>query len=58
MKFRTAHATCKGGKVHRDSNVTWKTDGNGQVFDQITHASVADAGRYMSYTATTKGADK
>lgn len=58
MKFRTAHAACKGGKVHRDGNVTWKTDGNGQVTEHTVHDSVADAGRYMSYTATTKGEGK
>jgi len=58
MKFRTAHATCKGGKVHRDSNVTWKTNGNGDVSEVIHHDTVAKAKHYMSYTATTKGASK
>lgn len=55
MKFPTAHATAKGGKVHRDRNVTWHTNGNLDVTNQITHDSVADAKKYMSFNARTKG---
>lgn len=58
MKFVTAHAACKGGKVHRDSNVTWKTNGNGDVMDTITHSTVAAAKQYMRFNATTKGEKK
>lgn len=58
MKFKTAHAACKGGKVHRDKNVTWKTKQGTEVFEQIVHESVAAAKCYMSYTATTKGESK
>jgi len=56
MKFTTAHAACKGGRVHRDSNVTWHTNGSGDIINQIEHNSVAEAKHYMSYNAKTKGA--
>lgn len=56
MKFKTAHATCKGGRVHRESNVTWHTNGNGDVLNEIKHATVAEAKKYMSFNAKTKGA--
>lgn len=56
MKFATAHAACKGGSVHRDGNVTWKTDGTGNILEEITHASVAAAGKYMKNNARTKAA--
>lgn len=53
MKFRTAHAACKGGSVHRDGSTTWKTDGT-NITDVIEHKSVAEAKRYMKNTARTK----
>ena len=58
MKFAGAHAACKGGKVHRESNVTWHTNGNGTIEKTITHETVAAAKQYMAMTARTKGADK
>ncbi len=56
MKFPTAHAACKGGRVHRDANVTWHTNGNGEVINEIKHTSAAEAKHYMLFNAKTKGA--
>lgn len=58
MKFKHAHAACKGGKVHREANVTWKTDHNGHVVEPITHDTVAEAKLYMRINARTKGEKK
>ena len=55
MKFKTAHAACTGGTVHRDGNETWKTNGQG-IYDAIVHDSVASAKRYMLNNARTKAA--
>ncbi|MFG1549501.1 hypothetical protein ABMA80_15895 [Halobacteriovorax sp. FRX-3] len=58
MKFKHAHAACKGGKVHRERNVTWKTDGNGNAKETIVHDTVAAAKHYMLMNARTKGEKK